>query len=84
MIVVIHKKWAMIFLCMVGLLTASLFSYEEFFAPNPNAPTSGKHPLKIDPNLELGFEERIASKYVHSFKWEDYLEDCGSLRVLRN
>lgn len=41
MIVVIHKKWAMIFLCVVGLLTASFISYEEFIAPSDYDPLRG-------------------------------------------
>lgn len=41
MIVVIHKKWAMIILCVLGLLTASLISYEEFIAPNEYDPVRG-------------------------------------------
>ena len=50
MIVVIHKKWAMILLCVVGLLTASLISYEEFIAPRDGDPVIGKrHAKPADP-----------------------------------
>lgn len=42
MIVVISKKWAMIFLCAVGLVVASFVSYEEFFAKDPFSETAGK------------------------------------------
>lgn len=53
------------------------FTYEEFFAPPT---TSAGKRLSLTKEINA----RLYDTKVYSYSWEDYLEECGSLRVLRN
>ena len=85
MIILISKKWAMIFISVFALVVTSFISYEEFFAPNPNSNTAGiKHKKSKILTSSLGFEEILKSPEIHTFTWEQYLQDCGSLKIIHN